>query len=275
MDKSRRCPRCGEDRPAAEFGTRPYCPPCFNSYARERRLVAAPTITCTECGLKVRKLVGRQLVCSAECGQMRTRRLRGSGNAVEIDCAQCGVTFMQRRSNSRYCTVQCFDMSRYEQRSKDPAYAAQRAAYASLYHIANRERRLMAGAEWRAQNREAFQAVQRRWAESNRERIRAYRSIYRRANLKKFAAKQAIRNERMRQVLTIIPTDDQMRAKLAYWGNRCWMCGEPADTIDHVKPICASGPHILANMRPACRSCNSSKHSKWFGPNALSMFIRQ
>lgn len=64
--------------------------------------------------------------------------------------------------------------------------------------------------------------------------------------------------------LTVVPlTPAMIRLKFAYWGNRCWICGGPAQTIDHVKPISKGGPHVLANIRPACRFCNTSKHNKW------------
>lgn len=67
-------------------------------------------------------------------------------------------------------------------------------------------------------------------------------------------------------------TADQRAAKIAYWGGKCWMCGSPATSIDHIKPLIAGGPHILANLRPACRSCNSSKGGRWFGVHGLERF---
>jgi 5-methylcytosine-specific restriction endonuclease McrA len=60
-----------------------------------------------------------------------------------------------------------------------------------------------------------------------------------------------------------IVTPALLEAKLAYWGNRCWMCGDDPDTWDHVKPLNKGGPHMLANLRPACWSCNSSKSDRW------------
>lgn len=57
---------------------------------------------------------------------------------------------------------------------------------------------------------------------------------------------------------------DLLEQKLAYWGDRCWLCGEPGpDTWDHVKPLKKGGPHMLANLRPAHRSCNSKRSAKW------------
>ena len=41
----------------------------------------------------------------------------------------------------------------------------------------------------------------------------------------------------------------------------CYRCGRPADTIDHIIPAAIADPTIvndISNLRPACRSCNSS-----------------
>lgn len=79
----------------------------------------------------------------------------------------------------------------------------------------------------------------------------------------------------MRRAAVTFPfTGEQFASKLAYWGNACWMCGADACSLDHVKPVSKGGPHMLANFRPACRSCNSSKGAKWFGPSELSRFVR-
>ncbi|WP_349257835.1 HNH endonuclease [Iamia sp.] len=41
------------------------------------------------------------------------------------------------------------------------------------------------------------------------------------------------------------------------------MCGVEADSIDHVKPLSKGGAHMLSNLRPSCRSCNSRKGARW------------
>lgn len=65
-------------------------------------------------------------------------------------------------------------------------------------------------------------------------------------------------------------TGKQLAQRMAYWGNRCWMCHGPFEVVDHVKPIVAGGWHALANLRPACDSCNSSKSGIWPFPVAAS-----
>jgi 5-methylcytosine-specific restriction endonuclease McrA len=37
---------------------------------------------------------------------------------------------------------------------------------------------------------------------------------------------------------------------------RCWKCGEPATTVDHVVPLRDGGRNERSNLRAACRRCN-------------------
>jgi 5-methylcytosine-specific restriction endonuclease McrA len=64
-------------------------------------------------------------------------------------------------------------------------------------------------------------------------------------------------------------TVELLAAKAACWGERCWMCGGEWTDWDHVKPLAKGGPHMLANLRPACDPCNSSKGDRWPLPKAL------
>lgn len=63
-----------------------------------------------------------------------------------------------------------------------------------------------------------------------------------------------------------ICTEAQLQARIDLFGRRCYLCGCDWDalpfdkkTIDHVIPIIRGGTNWPANLRPACRSCNSSK----------------
>ncbi len=59
-------------------------------------------------------------------------------------------------------------------------------------------------------------------------------------------------------------TSEQLMARFAFYGGRCWICGKPATTIDHVIPISKGGTNWPANLRPACRTCNARKGNRWF-----------
>lgn len=63
-------------------------------------------------------------------------------------------------------------------------------------------------------------------------------------------------------------------ARVAYFGKKCWMCGGEYSALDHVKPLSQGGKDCPANLRPACKSCNSRKGAKWFGVAELHRFIR-
>lgn len=52
------------------------------------------------------------------------------------------------------------------------------------------------------------------------------------------------------------------------WGSSCAYCGDPADTLDHVRPQAHGGLTVPENLVPACSACNLRKgHSPaldWF-----------
>ncbi len=58
-------------------------------------------------------------------------------------------------------------------------------------------------------------------------------------------------------------TAAMIRARCEMFGNLCWICGEPMETIDHVKPLSKGGGHWPCNLRPACVPCNTRKKDKW------------
>lgn len=102
------------------------------------------------------------------------------------------------------------------------------------------------------------------WQADNAEKVKRYKAKWVKDNLSG-AVRENVRRRyaRRKGAFTIRFTTEQLAAKVAYWGHRCWMCGEPFQAIDHVKPLVAGGPHILANLRPICTSCNSRKRATW------------
>jgi len=101
---------------------------------------------------------------------------------------------------------------------------------------------------WRARNRDKANAYQRRWYASHREQARE--NSNRRRALQRESAVGSFSLE-------------SLRARLSMYRG-CWICGTPNwSTVDHVKPLSKGGPHILANLRPACSRCNKSKGAKW------------
>lgn len=114
-----------------------------------------------------------------------------------------------------------------------------------------------------AAKRSAYREKNRAWRDRSKEHVAAYNLWYRAANREVADAAVRRRAERLRHAQVVRFGADQLRARMSYFGDRCWMCGAEADTVDHVKPISKGGLHVLANLRPACRSCNSSKRDQW------------
>lgn len=129
-------------------------------------------------------------------------------------------------------------------------------------------------AAWQNANRDALNASARRYYAANRDKVHAYQAAYRVANRDVTRRLSRLRYLRQSTSRFKAPTPELRAAKWAYWGNACWMCGGEATTVDHVKPLSKGGSHLLANLRPACKPCNSSKHARWFGASKLSLFMR-
>lgn len=66
-------------------------------------------------------------------------------------------------------------------------------------------------------------------------------------------------------------TLDKIRAKVEYYGGKCWICSAPYREIDHVIPLTKGGTNWPANLKPICRSCNARKSNTWpFKPEVTS-----
>lgn len=119
---------------------------------------------------------------------------------------------------------------------------------------------------WRVANPEKVAASLRRYAQANPDKIRA-----------KFARQRAADPERYRRYAITgdlnrrarereapgFATTAQLLARWAYFGDRCWMCGDLATETDHVKPLAKGGSQWPSNLRPACRPCNNRKRARW------------
>lgn len=58
-------------------------------------------------------------------------------------------------------------------------------------------------------------------------------------------------------------TKEQLEARIAFYGEQCWICKVPYYGIDHVKPLTKGGSNWPANLRPICRACNTRKSNRW------------
>jgi 5-methylcytosine-specific restriction endonuclease McrA len=115
-----------------------------------------------------------------------------------------------------------------------------------------------------AANPEVRRAAARRYREKHLDRVKDRERRFRQANKAKVNEKN-----RRRSALKGDFTLDQLAQKMAYWGDRCWVCSGPFEAVDHVKPRAKGGAHMLCNLRPICHSCNSRKGAKWEGLSCL------
>lgn len=102
-------------------------------------------------------------------------------------------------------------------------------------------------AEYRNNNRQRLNAMSVEWRQKNPERVAEYSRT----------AKARKRNATITRL-----TAQQIQDKMTMFTG-CWMCGGSKEEVDHVKPLARGGYHILANLRPACKSCNGRKNAKW------------
>lgn len=108
----------------------------------------------------------------------------------------------------------------------------------------------------------------REYRAANIERARARCAEWKRRNAAQAAAIQNVRRARNLGAEGTA-TPEQIAARIAYYGHRCWMCRAPWEHIDHVKPVAAGGSNWPANLRPACAACNLRKGSRWNGLAAV------
>jgi 5-methylcytosine-specific restriction endonuclease McrA len=211
--------------------------------------------------------MGRQ----ADCKRCRVDRYGKPGQMERLVRKEQGLKVCH--GCNRELPIEAFgrfahDRPTIRPRCRECRNAEHRAAYAAdpeTFRAKSREsdRRYK---EWRkAYCKERYQA--------KKEYINAQNRAYSLAHPEVNRAKQHRRKARKQKASIVSFTHDQLLQKLAFWGHRCWICGGEAGTIDHVKPLNKGGPHILANLRPACKSCNSSKCDTW--PLPPSRLLKQ
>lgn len=171
---------------------------------------------------------------------------------AEKRCARCGQTkpaaaFYADRRRRDGLYANCRDCHRivtdgWKAAHADEVLATRRASYQRNAEVRRAESRAYARA-----HAEATTAKNAAWKAENRARATAHEAV-RRARIAGAAGHA---------------TAEQIAARVAYYGGRCWMCRAPWEHIDHVKPVARGGSNWPANLRPACASCNSAKRDRW------------
>jgi 5-methylcytosine-specific restriction endonuclease McrA len=217
----------------------------------------------------------RQVLCN---DPERIKRHQAAAERVVRTCSECKLVlplatgYYRDKGGAGGYRSNCKDCHRANtlarQRANPEQYRARQATLRADPKRRQRDRE--SSARWRAENPERARATLAayRARPENRERLREYIREWRLAHPEKrreYSRRREARKRQMRGGGTI--RRELLAAKLAYWGGCCWIAGPNCTVVpdqwDHVKPLSKGGPHLLANLRPACNRCNSSKKARW------------
>ncbi len=159
-----------------------------------------------------------------------------------------------------------------------PQFCAQHGE-ATVWHVYSGKRKCVAcfrararikSKEWRSRNLEKAKAMSlksaKAWAKANPER----RNEQTRKWLREHPGAQSIFKSNRRAKESAAYSDGSVEKfwpmiLKAYQG-LCAYCEKPAKGMDHVIPLARGGQHVASNVRPACHSCNSRKHTSIWEP---------
>jgi len=211
-------------------------------------------------------------------------------------CIRCGST---RRSKA---TGRCLDCQRaYHQanqvRRSEMAKARYRAnpeqkrATNAAWLEKNHERKKAAHDKWAESNRDKLRRISKEWNEKNPDRAKANAAAWYATNSarkkttstawkrahpevgracatawKKAHPGQTRKHALARRARKLNApgayTAKQWADLLASYHGKCVYCGAEAKTMDHIVPLTKDGTNDIENIVPACKSCNSRKHTK-------------
>lgn len=203
--------------------------------------------------------VGQSLVKSRR--SLGVGHLNLSSREVEARCEACDQPATQSRL--RFCSDKCRCWARLHPGEKRPTGRTCRGCSTAIDHTITKAIYCTQACGQRHRDNLAKRSPLRRPCAQCGVAFAPARSNTTCCSLAHYKAWfQKQRAARQKAVAFLPFTADQLVARLSMFRG-CWMCGGTADQIDHVKPLVAGGWHILANLRPACGSCNSRKGGRW------------
>jgi hypothetical protein len=191
--------------------------------------------------------------CS-KCGDLvRLDGYSKQGPRLKAQCKRCDAEYQKKLRTEHPEKARQYDIQERESTKADPVRLTRKRKKRQENKKKNRhpEKRAIEHKRWRA---------------NNMDHVRAYKKEY---ESKHHAATRAQKNNsnnrRRARKKNYYTTAKMVEARWEYYGGICYICGNPAEAIDHVKPLVQGGAHLPCNLRPICDSCNSIKSGKWFG----------
>lgn len=257
-------------------------PPIGERYPYREPLI----LTCAACDgefdYSIRRNTRSRQFCSSACLMWNTLH-PGIKRASGRICGPCGASIDHRRQSALTCgSRQCMWWNLHHPDEPLPRNRLCKGCRQSIDHLGITAKYCSkACAAWVTKmypNGEKIRPLTRACAQCGADiTSRGSRAIYcsdecfYRApkQLAKARASAKRRRARLAGGLVIEFTDEQLAQRMGMFGGRCYICDDVGPTVDHVKPVIAGGAHCLANMRPACKSCNSIKRDLWPVPAGL------
>lgn len=168
-------------------------------------------------------------------------------------CARCGTSYQIKDARSRYCSRRCLHRD----------WVAARPGY-----MVEAQRRYLARHPERREQQIAYMQAYRARPEvkARQEELRRQRYVRNPGPVKAYVRARAARYR-------VGHTEAEWEALKELYDQRCAYCEKRRRlTKDHVIPISEGDPETvdrIENIVPACRPCNSKKHTKPWRPRPV------
>jgi len=234
---------------------------CFGNSTRGKRpTTTLYTTLCIQCekNFSIKKhQLHKVKFCSQICYGLHRRTRR------ELNCLTCGKLFWatQGRQDAKYCSIECVGMA--NRRPVDDIPIENDGGKRKRHRM--REMGLLPPVDWnRNEMHEGYQTCTKcllRKSTTDFYMSNAYNTTQAWC---KVCTKhlQRRRRARINNVICTL-TLKEWNEIITFYNKRCAYCGIELETvtIDHIIPISRGGDHTKNNVVPACKSCNSRKHT--------------
>lgn len=194
--------------------------------------------------------------CNVEKHVSEYSKRKDVKDGLQSVCKQCAATY------SRQHYTENKEIIREKQqvyRSENPDKIKLRNAH---YNANNSDKINERVARYRSNNSDKISEYHKHYYNENKEKIQRQQREYIISNPDKVLIKNNRRRARKQNAAGNCDVI-KLNNRKAVYGNKCYLCGDEATAIDHVKPLLNGGSNWPANLRPICWSCNSSKGAKW------------